>query len=133
MNVPHFINRKFPMIEEKFKLKSSELKIFILYWAVPLLMNILPTKYWYMLCLYVFSVKILYEPIKEKNELYIASDLINSYVKNTENIFGEIDYTLHAHLHLPRQVLDHGPLHVHSQFCFEVTYSYFADKVWFLL
>ena len=120
MKVPHFITRKFPRIETNAKLKSSEIKIFILYWAVPLLMNYIKNPFWYILCQYVFSVRILYEPIKNKNNLLVAENLMKSYVKNIDYIFKKTSYTLHAHLHLARQVYAHGPLHCHSQFVFEV-------------
>ena len=118
MKVTHFMNRKFPALDGNEKLKSSELKIFIFYWALPLLLNILPIKIWYLLCQYVFSVRILYEPIQEQSQIQIADDLINSYVRLSSIIYGEevADYTVHAHLHLPNQVLAHGPLHCHSQF-----------------
>ncbi len=122
MKVPHFINRKFPEIDGKIKLKSSELKLFIFFWALPLLMHTLPSPFWYLLCQYVLAIRILYEPIKKLDDVKLADELINSYVEKTDQIFGDeaTTYTLHAHLHLPKQVLDHGPLHCNSQFCFEV-------------
>ena len=122
MKVPHFINRVFPVLDEYTKLKSSQLKIFIFYWSVPLLMNILPVSFWYHLCEYAFSVRCLYEPIGNKDDIESADEMINSYVRLAEDFYGEdvADYTLHAHLHLPNQVLKHGPLHCNSQFVFEV-------------
>ena len=122
MKVTLFMNRKFPELDGNEKLKSSELKIFILYWALPLLLDILPIDSWYLLCQYVFSVRILYEPIQSQSQITVANDLINSYVRLSSKIYGgEVaDYTVHAHLHLPNQVLAHGPLHCHSQFVFEV-------------
>ncbi len=112
MKVPHFINRIFPPLDGSTNLKSSQLKIFIMYWCIPLLMNFLTNNFWYLLCDYVFSVRFLYEPIDDKNELILAEKMINSYVRVAEEFFGEecADYTLHAHLHLPKQVLNHGPL-----------------------
>ena len=120
MKVPHFITRKFPKIETKVKLKSSELKIFVLYWGLPLLMNQIKNPYFYILCHYFLSIRILYEPIKDTNDLLVADNLMKSYVKNIDSLFKKTSYTLHAHLHLARQVYAHGPLHCHSQFVFEV-------------
>jgi len=122
MKVPHFVNRKFPLLDGIEKLKSSELKIFIFYWALPLLLNFLASELWYLLCQYVFSIRILYEPIQDRSVIKVADDLINSYVRLSSKIYGKevADYTVHAHLHLPRQVLLHGPLYCHSQFVFEV-------------
>ena len=122
MLVPHFINRKYPEIYVNMKIKSSEYKLFLFFWALPLLMHKLPIHYWYLLCHYVFSMRIMYEPIKKIDDLNLADELINTYVEETDLLFGDeaTNYTLHAHLHLPMQVFNHGPLHCHSQFCFEV-------------
>ncbi len=130
MKVPHFINRKFPLLDVIEKLKSSELKIFIFYWALPLLLSFLDSELWYLLCQYVFSVRILYEPIQDRSVIKVADDLINSYVRLSSQIYGKevADYTVHAHLHLPKQVLRHGPLHCHSQFAFEVNFHFIYPR-----
>ena len=77
-----------------------------------------------MLCLYVFSVRILYEPIKNENDVAIAEEMLNKYHNLLEEFFGRnaYTYTIHAHLHLPQQVRHHGPFHGHSQFVFEVIF-----------
>ena len=64
----------------------------------------------------------LYEPISSIKEVSIAEFLIHDYIKNLEETFdvGAYDYTVHAHIHLPQQVINHGPLQCHSQFVFEV-------------
>jgi hypothetical protein len=127
MKVPHSLNRKITMIDQKIKYKSSELKIFIFYWAVPLLMDILPNIYWNLLCIYVFAVRTLYEPIESIVDVSRAKELMETYFNNLDEFFGEYayDYTIHAHLHLADQVIKHGPLHSHSQFVFEVIcYNY---------
>ncbi|CAF1130945.1 unnamed protein product, partial [Brachionus calyciflorus] len=47
--------------------------------------------------------------------------IIEKYLNSLEDSFGtySYDYTIHAHLHLPDQVRQHGPLYSHSQFVFE--------------
>jgi hypothetical protein len=63
----------------------------------------------------------LYEPI-EKNNFKYVEEIINNYVKYVGIYFGDYayDFTIHAHLHLVKQVEQHGPLKSHSQFVFEV-------------
>ena len=75
-----------------------------------------------MLCLYVFSVRILYEPILNINDLNTAEKILENNSVLMSEFFGEqsYSYTLHAQLHLAQQVRLHGPLHGHSQFVYEV-------------
>ena len=121
--VPHVINRRFPRISDKMKLKSSEIKLFVFHLSVPMLLGFLPVDYWYLLCLYVFSIRTLYEPCNQ-DSLRLADIMIRHYHDSLGNpsYFGKdaYSYTIHAHLHLPDQVSKHGPLHSHSQFVFEV-------------
>ena len=125
LQVPHTINRKFPEIKEKNNnFKSSELKLFIFYWSLPLLMDLLSPPYWYMLCAYVFSVRTYYEPINNYQEIYEADKFFKAYFTLMDDYFGKYayTYTLHAHLHLGQQVIKLGNLHANSQFVFEVKF-----------
>jgi hypothetical protein len=63
----------------------------------------------------------MYEPIYDSNNLIIAENIINEYFDDLQYDYGEFayDYTIHAHLHLPKQVRLHGPLKCNSQFVFE--------------
>ncbi|CAF0925046.1 unnamed protein product [Brachionus calyciflorus] len=118
---PHFINRKFNKILTDLKYKSSELKLFVFYLAIPILSDILPDDIWFMLCCYVLSVRTFYEPIKNIDELNSAKKLYEKYFGLLDCFFSESAYlyTTHAHLHLFEQVCLHGPLQCHSSFCFE--------------
>lgn len=64
IQLPNCFNRAFPEISKKLSYKSSELKLFIFYTCLPLLINILPYKYWCLLFLYVVSIRTCYEPVK---------------------------------------------------------------------
>ena len=88
---------------------------------MPVLINILPTNYWYLLCLYAFGVRLLYEPTSEPS-ISLANKFIDTYHIHLEEMFGNraYTYTIHAHTHLAYQVKLHGPLQTHSQFVFEV-------------
>lgn len=119
---PHNLGRKIKQIDEKIKLKSNELKIFLFYRAIPILIDILPTNYFYYLASYVIAIRILYEPIQNNELIVVARDILENYVNNLKEEFGlnAYDYNLHEHLHLADQVVNHGPLKSHSQFVFEV-------------
>jgi hypothetical protein len=123
IKTPHHIHRQIKNFsEESVSLKSSELKVFLFYIAIPLLYNILPPKHFYLLLVYVAAIRILYEPTIALSDIDYAEHLIEKYVEEIGSAFGDhaYNYTVHAHLHLAEQVRDHGPLHGHSQFVFEV-------------
>ena len=57
----------------------------------------------------------LYEPVNKRN-LVNVEELINRYFTS----LGVYYFTIHTHLHLVKQVEDHGPVKSHSQLVFEV-------------
>ena len=85
-------------------------------------MNYMPSIYFCHMACYLFAVRILYEPIDKQN-LIIADQIIKKYIFFLGKYYGDYayDFTIHAHLHLVKQVLEHGPLKSHSQFVFEVS------------
>ena len=93
--------------------------------CIPLLLDVLPGNYWTLLCLYVFAIRLLYEP-SDVESRSLAQQLITIYHSQLGEYFGmqAYSYTIHAHLHLVEQVVLHGPLHSHSQFVFEVCFYY---------
>lgn len=123
---PTFIHRKPLNIESFSKWKSSQIKIFILYTSVPIFLKYLPTEYFYLLASFAISIRLLYEPIAT-NTVQLADEMLNKYFIALEDSFGiySYDFTAHALLHLANQVRNHGPLHCHSQFVFEVLFVSF--------
>ena len=121
IKVPHFINRKPRSLKEISKWKSVEIKLFCLYLAVPLLIDFIPDIYYCHIACYIFAMRTLYEPIS-KNNLKDVEEIIIKYVHFIGKYYGNYayDFTIHAHLHLVKQVEQHGPLKSHSQFVFEV-------------
>lgn len=128
--VPHNMNRKFPKVETNLKFKSTELRLFIFHLAAPMLMHLLPIEYWCLLFIYVYSIRSLYEPFEEYS-LDTINNMIKFYHSSLREYFGDgaYDYSIHAHLHLTDQVLDHGPLHCHSQFVFEGALGNLKKKI----
>ena len=121
IKVPHFLNRKPRTLIEINKWKSTEIKLFCFYLAVPLLMRYLPSIYYCHFACYIFAIRMLYEPFEKKKFKYVE-EIINYYVKYVGIYLGDYayDFTIHAHLHHVKQVKQHGPLKSHSQFVFEV-------------
>jgi hypothetical protein len=124
---PHNISRKVGSLDHLPMWKSTELKTFIFYLAIPLLFDKLPEPYFYMLASYVIATRLLYEPIDELSEIDIAEKIFDKYHEQLAESFGDFayTYTIHAHLHLAKQVRMHGPLKSHSQFVFEVKLTNF--------
>lgn len=130
--VPHTTSRRIKHFDSKLQLKSNAIKIFLFYQMVPLLINILPNSYFYMLSSYIFAIRYLYEPIENTVILSVVETILEKYVDQLDDNFGKYayDFTAHAQLHLTDQVRNHGPLQCHSQFVFEVLKKnliYFAD------
>lgn len=119
--VPHTFTRKPKNVNNLSKWKSSEVKLFMFYFAIPLLINYLPSIYYCMIASYILAIRLLYEPI-EKSELINVKRAIENYVESLGTYFGlyAYDFTIHGHLHLADQVESFGPLKGHSQFVFEV-------------
>ena len=76
---PHSFNRKCPAILLNQKLKSSELRNFLFYLALPLLYNKIDKTHWYLLCLYVFAIRILYGPVNIKSKAEEAGHMLELY------------------------------------------------------
>ena len=124
VKTPHFIHRQIKSLRaDNFNYKSSEIRVFLFYQAVPIFFSFLPPDYFYLLLTYVTAIRILYEPIKSASDINYTEELIEDYVFALDEYFGtdSYNYTVHAHLHLAEQVRNHGLLHGHSQFVFEVT------------
>jgi hypothetical protein len=121
LKTPHNITRKVRSIDLTTKWKSTEVKMFIFYFAIPILHSKLPALYFYFLATYVFAVRLLYEPIDDPAVVDRAERMLEQYHVGIEDKFGEsaYGYTAHAHLHLAEQVRQHGPLHGTSAFVFE--------------
>ena len=75
IKVPHFINRKPRSLNEINKWKSSEIKLFSFYIAVPLLIDYMPSIYFCHFACYIFAIRMLYEQTNIK-DIVIAKRLI---------------------------------------------------------
>ena len=129
--MPHNINRKPTSLEQFSKWKSSELKIFLFYESIPLLIGKVSPAFFTYYSSYVIAVRMLYEPIEDEDTINKAERILKAYLKELENVYSKFaqTFTAHAHLHLAEQVRLFGPLHCHSQFFFEVKFKIFLKKL----
>ena len=83
--------------------------------------------------LFVTAVWLLTNDVITDNDAEIATTLIQSYQRLIPTLYGESEQTYtkscHALLHLPEQVMNHGPLILHSSFEFEAMISYFKRQL----
>jgi hypothetical protein len=109
--------------------KAKHFRIFLLSIGVPLVLKHLPQVVASHFTLYSMFIKLLHNPYSIE-EIELADKIIHYYCKTAVHVYGEsIElFSLHAHLHLPQQVLNHGGLSFTSAFCFESAIRYLKKK-----
>ena len=101
--------------------KANELKHLLMNSSVYMFNNIFKQQYYEHFIKYVLLIRLLTDKEIDNYKLTKASELINDFVMNFSDLYGEnnLTYNLHAHLHLPLQVNRFGPLNRISCFPFE--------------
>ena len=107
LRLPHDIYVKYNYsIQSVNDWKAKDTRLFILNVGLSTLVQYLPTLYSSHFSLYCMFVKILHCP-KTMEEIKLADKLIHYYCRTASQVYDpKIElYSLHAHLHLPTQVL----------------------------
>lgn len=101
--------------------KASELRTWLLFYSLPLLLNKLPPLYWHHYTLLVCSLHILLGDRIEPSQIDAAEQMLVDFYKLLPELYGENSCTHNAHLlfHLTKFVRLWGPLWTHSTFDFE--------------
>ena len=109
--------------------KAKHFRIFVLCIGVGLMLRHLPPIMMSHFSLYSVFIKLLHCP-NSMEEIQLADEIIHYYCRTANQIYGEsIElFSLHAHLHLPQQVIHHGGLSFTSAFCFESSIRYLKKK-----
>ena len=132
MNVkfPHDFNRKVRPIRELKRWKDRELQNLFLHASLPILKPFFPDDYFCHFALLVTAIRQLTNDVITDGDIEIARPLIRSYQRLTPDLYGESEqtYTCHALGHLADQVLEHGPLILHSSFVFEAMISHLKGQ-----
>ncbi|CAF3749493.1 unnamed protein product [Rotaria sp. Silwood1] len=109
--------------------KAKHFRIFILCVGLPYMVFHLPPIILSHFALYSMFIKLLHCP-KSHDEIELADKIIHYYCQTASQIYDKTIelFSLHAHLHLPQQVLTHGGLCFTSAFCFESAIRYLKKK-----
>lgn len=118
---PQWFTRLPRSIGERALWKASEWKWWLLFYSVPCLEGILPEEYLQHFCSLVAAVYILLKDKMTKADIHEAMDKLSCFVYSMEDLYGREAMTFNVHqlLHLPKSVLELGPLWAHSAFVFE--------------
>ena len=107
IRLPHDINVRYNYsIQSVNQWKAKDTRLFVLHLGLPILAQYLPMLYISHFSIYCMFVKILHCP-KSREEIQLSEKLIHYYCRTSSKVYDpQIElYSLHAHLHLPAQVL----------------------------
>lgn len=118
---PHCITRLPRSIEERGFWKASEWRQWLLFYALPCLLGVLPQLYWRHLCKLSEAVHILLQDSLTLHDIKRAEELLQAFVGRVEALYGvgAMTFNMHLLLHLANSVRSLGPLWAHSAFVFE--------------
>ncbi|KAK3916672.1 Halomucin [Frankliniella fusca] len=118
---PSFTQRAPRSLKEIKFWKASEYKLFLMYYSIPVMKNILPEVHLKHHCLLVSATFLLTQDSISLNQVQAASALLVSYVSSFANLYSlrYMGLNVHQLLHLPDEVLALGPLWVYSCFFLE--------------
>ena len=97
------------------------MRYWLLYYSLPLLLNILPPLYWHHYALLVCALHILLSDSISSAQVDAAECMLLEFCALLPDLYGETSCTANAHLlsHLAKYVRLWGPLWTHSAFGFE--------------
>ena len=119
---PHDFSRAPRCIEKHRKYwKASELRNWLLYYSLPLVLNVLPPLYLHHYSLLVCSMHILLQSHLSEVQIQAAESMLSSFYVLLPELYGDTSCPLNSHLltHLTKYVRLWGPLWSHSAFGFE--------------
>ena len=101
--------------------KASELRNWLLYYSLPLLLHHLPPIFWHHYALLVCAMHILLQSELSEAELDAAEHMLHDFYRLLPELYGDKCCTANAHLlsHLTKYVRLWGPLWTHSSFGYE--------------
>ena len=119
---PHELSRPPPSLQKHLKyLKASELRTWLLFYSLPLLLDNLPSLFFHHYSLLVCAMHILLQDNITSAQVDAAASMLGDFCKLLPELYGDESCTSNAHLllHLPKYVRLWGPLWTHSAFGFE--------------
>ena len=119
---PHEFSRPPRSIDKHLKYwKASELRNWLLFYSLPLLLSFLPSLYWHHYALLVSAMHIMLGDNVTHAQVDAADQMLVDFCMLLPDLYGESSCTANAHLllHLAKYVRLWGPLWTHSSFGFE--------------
>ncbi|KAK0176931.1 hypothetical protein PV328_001029 [Microctonus aethiopoides] len=118
---PKFIHRMPRNIEELVHWKSSELKIWLFCYSVPVLNGIMREKYFQPYLLLVAGIAYLSSDVVTDAMINLSYNFLHKFVREFEILYGKEFCTINIHqlLHLPTCVRNNGPLWVYTCYKYE--------------
>ena len=129
---PHDFSRIPRSIEKHRKFwKASEFRNWLLYYSLPLLVNVLPPLYLHHFSLLVCAMHILLQSQLSEVQIRAAEEMLATFYDLLPELYGDKNCTLNAHLliHLTKYVRLWGPLWTHSAFGFESMNGYITSMI----
>ena len=101
--------------------KASECRNWLLFYSVPAMLGIMPTKYMDHWCLLVDAMHTLLQDRVQVADISRAERGLHSFVKGVETLYDQehMSFNVHSLLHLGDCVRDFGPLWASSAFPYE--------------
>lgn len=118
---PIFFTRLPRSLSEKAFWKATEWKFWLLYYGMPCLEGILPSKYVEHFSLLSQSVFMLLKSKIEESEVFLAGEMLKKFVEGVPTLYNDAALTFNVHqlVHLAKSVRMTGPMWVTSTFPFE--------------
>lgn len=129
---PHDFSRPPRSIKKHRKYwKASEFRTWLLYYSLPLLLDVLPALYIHHHALLVCAMHILLQDKLQEVQIQVAEEMLAVYYELLKELYGEVNCTLNSHLliHLSKYVRLWGPLWTHSAFGFESFNGFLTSMV----
>ena len=114
------------------RFKASDYRSFLYYFAVIIFCSELKTQYYQNFLLYVTAIRLLTDEYLNEKKIMAAYNLMVYFIKQFNILYGKqnMQYNLHAHIHLAEQAAKWGPLHKISCFPFEGIFKIAKSSVY---
>ncbi|KAE8741788.1 hypothetical protein FOCC_FOCC012677 [Frankliniella occidentalis] len=129
---PFSFNRVLKSIKKELShFNAYDYKMFLFNYSLPVLLDILPLRYWHHHCHLVTAFALLSQNSISTEEIDQAEELLHTYVSDFQDLYGirHLSLTFHQLLHMAKCVRNLGPSWVYSCFFYESLNGQFGRLV----
>lgn len=123
---------RFPRsLTERSDWRGHEWYHWIMFYSVPCLKNLLPSKYLNHWCLLPAALALLMQNSVAKSDVAYADRYLQKFVSEIDNLYGSqhVTFSIHLLTHLPKSVFDFAQPFCHSAFMYEAENANIKDLV----